>query len=86
MTLKEALRIVKEFGFEKKTVTSNQSGCDETYHYFTYSIGDISFMLSNDDNPNVWFGTIFDYGVKFYTINSFVSVLLAIKNGEWNES
>jgi hypothetical protein len=43
-------------------------------------------MLSNDDSDNgdEWYGTIFDYQVKFYTIDSFVTVLLAIKRGEWD--
>lgn len=87
MTLKETLRIVKEFGFARKTVTTEASGCDEVYHYFMFKMGDIEFMLSNDesDNGDEWYGTIFDSTVKFYTIDSFVSVLLAIKQGDWNE-
>lgn len=86
MTLKEALRIVKEFGFTKRTVPTEVSGSEELFHYFDYQIGDIQFMLSNDgDDANEWFGTIFDRSVKFYTIDSFVSVLLAIKQGDWNE-
>jgi hypothetical protein len=43
-------------------------------------------MLSNDDSDNgdEWYGTVFDFKVKFYTIDSFVTVLLAIKRGEWD--
>jgi hypothetical protein len=86
MTLKEALRITKEFGFARKTVTTEASGCDHVYHYFVFQIGDIQFMLSNDDSDNgdEWYGTVFDFKVKFYTIDSFVTVLLAIKRGEWD--
>jgi len=86
MTLKEALRITKEFGFARKTVTTEASGCDHVYHYFVFQIGDIQFMLSNDDSDNgdEWYGTVFDFKVKFYTIDSFVTVLLAIKAGEWD--
>ena len=86
MTLKEALRITKEFGFARKTVTTEASGCDHVYHYFVFEIGDIQFMLSNDDSDNgdEWYGTVFDFKIKFYTIDSFVTVLLAIKAGEWD--
>lgn len=86
MTLKEALRIVKEFGFSKQTVTTEASGCDHVFHYFNFKLGDLQFMLSNDesDDGNEWYGTIFDYRIKFYTIDSFVTVLLAIKRGEWD--
>jgi hypothetical protein len=86
MTLKEALRITKEFGFARKTVTTEASGCDHVYHYFVFQIGDIQFMLSNDDSDNgdECYGTVFDFKVKFYTIDSFVTVLLAIKRGEWD--
>lgn len=88
MTLKEALKITKEFGFARKTVTTEASGCDHVYHYFVFEISDICFMLSNDesDNGDEWYGTIFDFNLKFYTYDSFVSVLQAIQKGEWNES
>jgi hypothetical protein len=88
MTLKEALKITKEFGFARKTVTTEASGCDHVYHYFVFQIGNVCFMLSNDDSENAdeWYGTIFDFNLKFYTLESFTSVLQSIQKGEWNES
>lgn len=88
MTLKEALKITKEFGFARKTVTTEASGCDHVYHYFVFEIGNVCLTLSNDesDNGDEWYGTIFDFNLKFYTYDSFVSVLQAIQKGEWNES
>lgn len=88
MTLKEALRIVKEFGFTKRTVTTTESGAADVYHYFSYKIGDVPFMLGTDESKSddQWYGSIFDYGIKFYTIESFASLLLTVKSGEWQES
>jgi hypothetical protein len=86
MTLKETLRIVKEFGFTKQAVPTEASGTERLFHYFHYKIGDVQFMLSNDDEENgEWYGTIFNHQVKFYTMDSFVSVLLAVKQGQWSQ-
>jgi len=82
MTLKEALRIVKDYGFVKQTVTTSESGICEVFHYFNYSIGDVKFMLSNDDEEE-WYGSIFDYRIKFYTPESFADVLDSIEKGNW---
>lgn len=87
MNIREALRLKKEFGFVKTSVPTEVSGAEELYHYFVCKIGDLQFMLSNDGpNEDVWFMTFFDYSVKFYNLDSCASVLLAVKQGEWDAS
>jgi len=79
MTTREAIK----FRFEKKTVTTEESGDGQVYHYFTKDVGDITFMISKDQR-GVWIGTIFDYGVKFYNASSFKDVIKAVEKGEWD--
>jgi len=33
----------------------------------------------------VWFGSILDYSVKFYPMESFKSLIKSIQNGEWEQ-
>lgn len=78
MNLKEALK----FRFDKKTVTTKESGDCKVYHYFHKRINGVLFMLSVDDKGE-WFGSIMEYDVKFYTPASFKNVIQAVKDGWW---
>jgi hypothetical protein len=85
MTLRDAIQLKKDFQFEKKTLTTLYTG-DKVYHYFTLIVNGVSLHLAPDDNrDNVWYGSIFDYSVKFYTWDSFKSLIKSIQNGEWDE-
>lgn len=79
MTTREAIK----FRFKKKTVTTEESGDGQVYHYFTKDVGDITFMISKDSR-GVWLGSIFDFGVQFYNANSFKDVIKAVEKGDWN--
>lgn len=85
MTLKEALRIVKEFGFEKVTVTTKESGNEQLFHYFYIQIGDVQLMLKKDEDlvNTEWYGSISDYKIKFYTKELFHDLCSNVKKGEW---
>jgi virulence-associated protein VagC len=85
MNLRQALRLKKDFGFQKKTVTMTESGHDKVFHYFETTINGLPLMLSNDDDDISWYGTIFDYPVKFYTPASFRGLILSVMEGHWNE-
>lgn len=79
MTLREAI----SFGFQKVTVTTENSGCSDMYHYFIKKINNVDLMIDVDKEGN-WFGTIFDMGVKFYPSNLFRDVVSAVEKGEWH--
>lgn len=87
MTLKEAIKIKLEYDFVKRTMTTEKTGDTTVFHYFVMEMNGITFMLSPlDDNPNVWFGSLFDWNVKFFTPETFKSVIKSIQNGEWAEN
>jgi hypothetical protein len=85
MNLRQALRLKKDFGFQKKTVTTTESGSNEVFHYFEKDINGISLVISCDDAQYEWYGSIFDYPIKFYTPASFRGLILSIMEGHWNE-
>ena len=86
MTLKEAIKLKLEYQFEKRTMTTDKTGDDEVFHYFEMRMNGIIFHLAPvDDNPSVWFGSLSDWSVKFYTPESFKSIIKSIQNGEWEE-
>jgi hypothetical protein len=86
MTLREAIKLKLEFQFEKRTMTTYATGDDKVFHYFEMEINGVILHLAPvDDKPGVWFGSIFDYNVKFYTQESFKSLIKSIQNGEWEE-
>lgn len=86
MTLREAIKLKLEYQFEKRTITTEQTGDDKVFHYFQIEINGVALLLSPlDDKPTVWFGSIFDYNVKFFTSESFKSLIKSIQNGEWQE-
>lgn len=67
-------------------MTTEQTGDDKVFHYFQIEINGVVLLLSPlDDKPTVWFGSIFDYNVKFFTTESFKSLIKSIQNGEWEE-
>lgn len=79
MTLQEALKLKTDFGF-------SEVHYDDTVpcHYFEKRFGNIVLILENDEEkPDVWFGTIINHAVKFYTHGSFESLILAIQMGSW---
>ena len=79
MTLREAI----SFGFQKVTVTTQNSGSSDIYHYFIKKINNVDLMIDVDKEGN-WFGTIFDMGVKFYPANLFRDVVSVVEKGEWH--
>ncbi len=85
MNLRQALRLKKDFGFQKKTVTTTESGSNKVFHYFEKDINGVSLMISNDEGDKEWHGSIFDYPIKFYTPASFRGLILSIMEGHWNE-
>ena len=86
MTLREAFRLKKEFNFKKVTCTTEQTGDGKVWHYFTIDVNGVCLHLaSTDDSLGVWFGSILDYSVKFYPMESFKSLIKSIQNGEWDE-
>ncbi len=67
-------------------MTTYATGDDKVFHYFEMEINGVILHLAPvDDKPGVWFGSIFDYNVKFYTQESFKSLIKSIQNGEWEE-
>jgi hypothetical protein len=84
MNLREVLKLQKDFGFQKKTVTTTESGGKELFHYFEKKINGISLMISIDDGKSEWYGSIFDYPIKFYTPASFKGLIKSIREGHWN--
>jgi hypothetical protein len=86
MTLREAIKLKLEYQFEKRTMTTYETGDANVFHYFEMEINGVILHLAPvDDKPTVWFGSIFDYNVKFYTPESFKSLIKSIQNGEWQE-
>jgi len=85
MNLRQALRLKKDFGFQKKTVTTTESGSNKVFHYFEKEIKGISMMITNDEDESTWYGTIFDYPAKFYTPASFRGLILSVMEGHWDE-
>lgn len=84
MTLREAIKLKKEFQFEKRTMTTDKTGDTNVYHYFEMEINGLVLHLAPvDDKPSVWYGSIFDFSVKFYNQDSFKSLIKSIQNGEW---
>jgi hypothetical protein len=87
MTLRDAIQLKKDFQFEKRTLTTSESGDNKVYHYFAMDVNSVVLILAPDDNrDNVWYGSILNYSVKFYTWDGFKSLIKSIQNGEWNES
>jgi hypothetical protein len=85
MTLKEAIRLKKQFNFKKKTCTTAETGDKKVWHYFSLMINNVGLQLSpSETNPNVWYGSMLHYSVKFYPMDSFRSLIKSIQNGEWD--
>lgn len=84
MTQKEAIRIAKEFGFQKKTVLPEESGNTETFHYFNLELEEkqIEFMLHNDDAYGDWGMTIELGEYLYYDYESCINILSAVINGQ----
>lgn len=86
MTLREAIEIKLKYQFAKETLTTSQSGDGDVFHYFTITINGVTLHLAPEDKrPGVWFGSILELPVKFYSVGSFQSVIKAIQDGEWIE-
>jgi hypothetical protein len=86
MTLRNAIQLKKNFQFVKKTLTTSETGDTKVYHYFELAVNSVVLHLAPDDNRNdVWYGSILNYSVKFYTWDGFKSLIKSIQNGEWNE-
>jgi hypothetical protein len=84
MTLKEAIKLKVCYEFEKKTVVTEESGDHEVFHYFSITINGCCLHLASEDKrPWIWYGSIFDLPIKFYTYESFDSVIKSVQNGEW---
>ena len=87
MTIRDAIKLKKDFQFEKKTLTKEQTGDNEVFQYFELMINGVCLhMAPEDERPHIWFGSILEHSVKFYTIDSFRSLIKSIQNGEWDEN
>ena len=84
MTQKEAIRIAKEFGFQKKTIIPEESGNSKTFHYFLLELREkeIEFMLHNDDSFDDWGMTIELNDYIYYDFESCINILVAVINGQ----
>ena len=85
MTLREALKLKKEFEFKKKTCTTEMTGDNKVFHYFILDLNGLDLMLDYDAKDKEWFGTIFNYPVRFYTYPSFKGLIKSVQKGEWCE-
>lgn len=86
MTLRDAIQLKKDFQFEKRTLTTFETGDGKVYHYFETIINGIVLHLAPDDTrDNVWFGSIMNYSAKFYTWDGYKSLIKSIQNGDWDE-
>jgi hypothetical protein len=83
MTQKEAIRIAKEFGFQKITVLPEESG-QSTFHYFVLKLKEkqIEFMLHNDCSFDDWGMTIELGDYIYYDYESCITILVGIINGQ----
>ena len=54
--------IFEKLGFERINVSTEESGCDNDFHYYTLNIGDICFITNANDEAekNGWECSIFD--------------------------
>lgn len=87
MTLKEAIKLKVSYEFKKRTIVTEESGNREVFHYFTITINGCTLHLASEDKrPSVWYGSIFDLPIKFYTLESFESLIKSVQNGEWAEN
>jgi hypothetical protein len=87
MTIKEAIFLKLEYRFEKETMTKSSTGDTSVYHYFRKTINGVTlFIAPLDDNVNVWYGSIFDYPIKFYAVGSFEALIRSLEKGEWDEN
>jgi hypothetical protein len=85
MTLKEAIRLKNQFDFKKVTCTTEETGDKKVWHYFSLMINNVGLQLSpSETNPNVWYGSMLHYSVKFYPMDSFKSLIKSIQDGEWS--
>jgi hypothetical protein len=52
-----------ELGFEQNYITTEESGCENDYWYYTYDIGDMCLITSSNDESGkkLWTVTFFDY-------------------------
>lgn len=85
MTLKEAIRLKKQFNFDKVTLTTEHTGDNKVWQYFTLKVNDVCLHLEPcETNPDIWYGSILHYSVKFYPMESFRSLIKSIQNGDWD--
>ena len=54
--------IFEKLGFERINVSTEESGCDNDFYYYTLDIGDICFITNANDEAekNGWECSIFD--------------------------
>lgn len=79
MKLHEALKLKNDYEF-------SQVHFDDTIpnHYFEKKINGMVLIIENEeDNHNEWFGSIVNHNIKFYTYESFKSLIDAVKLGTW---
>jgi hypothetical protein len=76
MTLREAI----QFQFNRVTVTTEQSGDDKVYHYFSKEINGVTFIISQGLNGE-WCGSILQFNLVFYEAELFMYLIIAIKKG-----
>lgn len=82
MTLRETIRIAKEYGFKKVTVLKQDSGCDDVFHYFNTRSNGVDLMIYLDELKNQWVLDINMGDTYFYNFESVVNIIHAITNGK----
>ena len=69
-----------ELGFEQNYITTEESGCENDYWYYTYDIGDMCLITSSNDESGkkLWTVTFFDYNDVVFKDAEPVRDLIAI--------
>lgn len=79
MTLREAISL----GLSKRTVTTDESGCDEVFHYFMAEVNGCGVMITND-NQEEWVLTVPEMRIVIETYDSAKQLINLVKdNGKF---
>ena len=74
-----------ELGFERKDQTSEASGSENDWHYYTLDIADLCLITNDNEHAdvNAWFVYIFDKdGVVFKTSEETAQLVHLLKSNQ----
>jgi len=69
-------------GFKKEVSSPEESGTEEGYHYYTYDVGEVCFLISdtNDENDGNFTIEFFDFdSIKITTYVDLEDLIRVIK-------